>query len=154
VGYQLSKTVTDNGSVARGVCQVDENGYLTTITERTRIEKYPQGIHFTEDGTTWQDLSADTVVSMNFFGFMSGFLTEAKARFPAALDKILKENPLKGEYFLPSIAQALLSDHTATMKVLISHDQWYGVTYAADKPVVMAALKEMTEAGIYPEPLN
>lgn len=154
VGYQLSKTVTDNGSVARGVCQVDESGYLTAITERTRIEKYAQGIHFTEDGTTWQDLPADTVVSMNFFGFMPGFLKEAAARFPAALDRILKENPMKGEYFLPSIAQELLSSHSATMKVLTSHEQWYGVTYAADKPVVMAALKKMTEEGTYPEPLN
>lgn len=154
VGYQLSKTVTDHGSVARGVCQTDENHCLTTVTERTRIEKYEGGIHFTEDGKNWQDLPGDTVVSMNFLGFMPSFLDEAKARFPAFLDKALAENPMKGEYFLPSIVQQLLTEGKATMKVLTSHDQWYGVTYAADKPVVAEALKKMTEDGVYPEKLS
>lgn len=154
VGYQLSKTVTDHGSVARGVCQTDENHCLTTVTERTRIEKYEGGIHFTEDGKNWQDLPGDTVVSMNFLGFMPSFLEEAKARFPAFLDKALAENPMKGEYFLPSIVQQLLTEGKATMKVLTSHDQWYGVTYAADKPVVAEALKKMTEDGVYPEKLS
>ena len=154
VGYQLSKTVTDHGSVARGVCQTDENHCLTTVTERTRIEKYEGGIHFTEDGKNWQDLPGDTVVSMNFLGFMPSFLEEAKARFPAFLDKALAENPMKGEYFLPSIVQQLLMEGKATMKVLTSHDQWYGVTYAADKPVVAEALKKMTEDGVYPEKLS
>lgn len=154
VGYQLGKTVTDHGSVARGVCQTDENHCLTTVTERTRIEKYEGGIHFTEDGKNWQDLPGDTVVSMNFLGFMPSFLEEAKARFPAFLDKALAENPMKGEYFLPSIVQQLLTEGKATMKVLTSHDQWYGVTYAADKPVVAEALKKMTEDGVYPEKLS
>ena len=101
VGYELSKTVTENGSVARGVCVSDENGYLTEITERTRIEKYPGGIHFTEDGETWTELAPDTTVSMNLWGFMPGFLEEIKTRFSAFLDKALVENPLKGGHFLP-----------------------------------------------------
>lgn len=150
VGYELGKTVTDNGSVARGVCTADENGNLAAITERTRIEKYEGGIHYTEDGEHWVDLPADTTVSMNFMGFMPSFLEEAKRRFPAFLDKALQENPLKGEYFLPSIVQQLLSEGKATMKVLTSPDQWYGVTYSADKPVVVAALKKMTDSGFYP----
>ena len=150
VGYQLGKTVTENGSVARGVCRVDEKGYLLGITERTRIEKYAGGIHFTEDGENWQPLPEDTTVSMNFMGFMPGFLDEARARFPAALDAILRDNPMKGEYFLPSIVQQLLTEGKATMRVLTSPDKWYGVTYAADKPIVMSALKKMTEAGLYP----
>lgn len=154
VGYELGKTVTDNGSVARGVCCTDAQGNLTTITERTRIEKYPGGIHFTEDGETWTDLPADTTVSMNFMGFMPSFLEEAKALFPKALDEILAKNPLKGEYFLPAIVQQMLTEGRATMKVLTSPDKWYGVTYAADKPVVVAALKKMTEDGIYPEKLS
>lgn len=91
---------------------------------------------------------------MNFLGFMPSFLEEAKARFPAFLDKALAENPMKGEYFLPSIVQQLLTEGKATMKVLTSHDQWYGVTYAADKPVVAEALKKMTEDGVYPEKLS
>ena len=154
VGYELGKTVTDNGSVARGVCSTDAQGNLATITERTRIEKYPGGIHFTEDGETWTDLPADTTVSMNFMGFMPSFLEEAKALFPKALDEILAKNPLKGEYFLPAIVQQMLTEGRATMKVLTSPDKWYGVTYAADKPVVVAALKKMTEDGIYPEKLS
>lgn len=154
VGYELGKTVTDNGSVARGVCCTDAQGNLTTITERTRIEKYPGGIHFTEDGETWTDLPADTTVSMNFMGFMPSFLEEAKALFPKALDEILAKNPLKGEYFLPAIVQQMLTEGRATMKVLTSPDKWYGVTYAADKPVVVAALKKMTEDGSYPEKLS
>lgn len=154
VGYELGKTVTDNGSVARGVCSTDAQGNLTTITERTRIEKYPGGIHFTEDGETWTDLPADTTVSMNFMGFMPSFLEEATALFPKALDEILAKNPLKGEYFLPAIVQQMLTEGRATMKVLTSPDKWYGVTYAADKPVVVAALKKMTEDGLYPEKLS
>ena len=153
VGYQLDKTVTDNGSVARGICTMDQQDYLRSITERTRIEKYPGGIHFTEDGENWVDLKGDTIVSMNLMGLMPSFLQEAKERFPAFLDKALAENPLKGEYFLPSIVQQLLTEGKATMKVLTSPDQWYGVTYAADKPVVMAALKEMTRQGLYPDGL-
>ena len=154
VGYELGKTVTDNGSVARGVCSTDAQGNLTTITERTRIEKYPGGIHFTEDGETWTDLPADTTVSMNFMGFMPSFLEEATELFPKALDEILAKNPLKGEYFLPAIVQQMLTEGRATMKVLTSPDKWYGVTYVADKPVVVAALKKMTEDGIYPEKLS
>ena len=153
VGYRLDKTVTENGSVARGVCATDETGNLLGITERTRIEKYDGGIHFTEDGQNWQDLAPDTIVSMNLMGFQPSFLREAKSRFPAFLDKALKENPLKGEYFLPSIVQQLLSEGKATMKVLTSPDQWYGVTYAADKPVVVKALADMAKEGLYPQPL-
>ena len=153
VGYRLDKTVTDNGSVARGICTMDQQDYLRSITERTRIEKHPGGIHFTEDGENWVELKEDTIVSMNLMGLMPSFLQEAKDRFPAFLDKALAENPLKGEYFLPSIVQQLLTEGKATMKVLTSPDQWYGVTYAADKPVVMAALKEMTRQGLYPDGL-
>ena len=153
VGYRLDKTVTDNGSVARGICATDDQGYLTGITEQTRIEKYDGGIHYTEDGETWVDLAPDTIVSMNLMGFQPSFLQEAKSRFPAFLDKALAENPMKGEYFLPSIVQQLLTEGKATMKMLTSPDQWYGVTYAADKPVVVAALADMTSQGLYPDGL-
>ena len=151
VGYELGKTVTDNGSVARGVCETDENGYLTVVTERTKIEKYEGGIHFTEDdGATWTDVPANTPVSMNMWGYTPSFLTEIEARFPAFLDATLSGNSAKAEFFLPSTVSQLLNENKATVKVLTSPDKWYGVTYAADKPVVVAALKEMTEKGMYP----
>ena len=154
VGYELGKTVTDNGSVARGVCQVNDEGYLTSVVERTKIEKQADGaIRFTEDGTTWTDLPEKTTVSMNMWGFTPSFAAESQARFPAFLDKALVENPMKGEYFLPSTVSALLAEDKATVKMLYSPDKWYGVTYAADKPVVVNALKEMTEQGLYPDGL-
>ena len=152
VGYQLGNTVTDHGSVARGVC-VTENGYLTGIAERTRIEKYEGGIHFTEDGETWTDLPADTTVSMNLWGFTTSFLPALAERFPAFLDQALQKNPLKGEYLLPLTVQELLKEGKATVKVLTSPDQWYGVTYAADKPFVVAAIQEFTRQGKYPDGL-
>ena len=153
VGFQLGKTVTDNGSVARGICVTDANGYLTKVEEQTRIEKYEGGIHYTEDGETFVDLRSDTIVSMNMWGFMPSFLEEVEAGFPAFLDKALAENPMKGEYFLPFTVDQMIQSRNASVKVLTSPDQWYGVTYAADKPVVVAALKQKTEEGLYPDGL-
>ena len=154
VGYELGKTVTDNGSVARGVCQTNAEGYLESVVERTKIEKYDGGIHFTEDnGESWTDVSDKATVSMNMWGFTPSFAAESAARFPAFLDNALATNPAKGEYFLPSTVSALLAEGKATVKMLHSPDKWYGVTYAADKPVVVAALREMTEAGLYPDGL-
>ena len=154
VGYELGKTVTENGSVARGVCVTNEDGYLVEVTERTKIEKYEGGIHFTEDdGATWTDVAADTTVSMNMWGYTPSFIDEIEARFPAFLDKVLGKNPGKAEFFLPSSVTALLNENKATVRVLTSPDKWYGVTYAADKPVIVAALREMTAKGMYPENL-
>ena len=152
VGYLLGNTVTDNGSVARGVCKT-ENGYLTQVVERTRIEKYEGGIHFTEDGENWTDVTADTIVSMNLWGFTPSFLAELEKRFPGFLDTLAVKNPEKAEYFLPLAVEDLLREDKATVKVLQSPDKWFGVTYAADKPGVVAALKEKTAAGLYPNGL-
>ena len=154
VGYELGKTVTDNGSVARGVCQTDDCGNLVTIHERTKIEKYAGGIHYTEDdGASWTDVPAETTVSMNMWGYTSSFLKEIEARFPAFLDRALSGNTAKAEFFLPVTVSQLLEEGKATVKVLTSPDKWYGVTYAADKPMVVAALREMAEEGKYPDSL-
>ena len=153
VGYEVGKTVTDNGSVARGVCYADGNGCLTEVIERTRIEKYEGGIHFTEDGENWVDLAEDTIVSMNMWGFTPSFLTAIEEGFAAFLDKTLVDNPLKGEYFLPFVVMQLLTAGKAQVKVLTSPDKWYGVTYAADKPVVVAALRSFAAEGKYPDSL-
>ena len=154
VGYQLGNTVTDNGSVARGICQVDADSYLTAVVERTQIEKYSGGIHFTTDGgKTWEDVAADTPVSMNMWGYTTSFLKEIEARFPVFLKEEVPQNPEKAEFFLPMTVGKLLQEQKATVKVLRSADKWYGVTYAADKPQVVAALKEMTAEGKYPDGL-
>ena len=117
------------------------------------VEKYPGGIHFTEDGEHWVDVPADTTVSMNLWGYTPGFLKELEARFPAFLDKALVENPIKGEFFLPLAVSQLIAEKKATVTVLTSPDKWYGVTYAADKPAVVAALRRMTDEGKYPDGL-
>ena len=154
VGYQLGNTVTDHGSVARGVCVVNEEGYLTDVVERTRIEKYPGGIHFSEDGgESWTDLLPQTPVSMNMWGYTPSFLKEVEQRFPAFLAQDVPGNPLKAEYYLPKAVAQLLEAKKASVKVLHSEDKWFGVTYAADKPLVVAALKALTEEGKYPDGL-
>ncbi len=154
VGYRMGNTVTDNGSVARGVCNVDEQGYLTHIVERTRIEKYAGGIHFTtDDGATWEDVAADTPVSMNMWGFTPGFLDAIEKDFPRFLQEEVPANPVKAEMFLPMTIGKMLREQTCTVKVLPTADKWFGVTYAADKPVVVAALQEMTRQGAYPDGL-
>lgn len=151
VGYQLGNTVTDNGHVARGVCDMNEQGELVAINERTRIEKKEDGIAFTEDdGATWTYVPADTTVSMNMWGFTQSILKEIKDGFPAFLEKGLQENPMKCEYFLPSVVSHLVEADQASVAVLKSADKWYGVTYKEDKPVVMAAIQKMKEDGLYP----
>ena len=153
VSYQLGNTVTENGSVARGVCTVDEQGYLQKVVERTRIEKKDDGIAFTEDGDSWTRLPFETPVSMNMWGFTPSFLREIGERFPAFLREDVPKNPAKAEFFLPRTVSELLEEGKATVQVLSSPDKWYGVTYAADKPVIVAALKGMTAEGKYPDGL-
>ena len=154
VGFLLKNTVSENGHVSRGVCESDDAGYLTRVTERTRIEIYEGGIHYSEDGgESWTDLDGGTLVSMNLWGFTESFLREDTARFAALLDKALAENPMKGEYFLPSVVSQLIDEGKARVKVLTSHDKWYGVTYQEDKPLVVKALAEKTAQGQYPDGL-
>ena len=152
VGYVLENTLTEIGHVARGVCETDENGHLVGICERTRIEKHGEQAEYTEDdGKTWTALPNDSIVSMNMWGFTPSMLTELKNRFPKFLEENLEKNPLKCEYFLPSVVGELLAEEKATVQVLKSTDKWYGVTYKEDKPVVVAAIKRMKAEGLYPE---
>lgn len=154
VGYQLKNTVTDHGHVARGICSLDENGYLEQVVERTQIEKKDGGIAFTEDdGATWENIDGDSVVSMNMWGFTASFLKEIQDGFADFLTEGLKQNPLKCEYFLPSVVTRLLQENKATVSVLTSADKWYGVTYKEDKAVVVNAIQTMKDQGIYPENL-
>ena len=153
VGYLLGNTVTDHGSVSRGVCDVGADGNLRNIVERTRIEKYDGGIHFTVDGENWSDLPADTLVSMNLFGFTPSLLEELAAGFPRFIAQDVPTDPAKKEYLLPVVVNNMLHQGKAQLKVLSSADKWYGVTYAADKPAVVAALRQFAEEGKYPDGL-
>ena len=154
VGYKLENTLTENGHVARGVCVTDEEGHLLKINERTHIEKHDGGTAYTEDdGKTWTMLPEGSTVSMNMWGFSASILKELKDRFPKFLDENLKINPLKCEYFLPFVVDELLGEKRATVKVLKSMDKWYGVTYKEDKPVVVAAIQNLKDGGLYPQKL-
>ncbi len=152
VAYQLRNTVTDNGYVSRGVCTV-EHGMLADVIERTHIEKRGDDAAYTEDGATWYPLSGSLPVSMNCWGFSPSMLSELEARFPAWLDENLKKNPLKGEYFLPSVANAVIREGLGTVRILSCSEQWYGMTYPEDLPGVSAALHRMRDGGIYTEAL-
>ena len=154
VGYRLKNTVTDNGHVARGICELNEEKELVKVTERTRIEKREGGIAYSEDDSaTWVPVDGDTLVSMNMWGFTRSILDEIRDGFPAFLEKGLKENPMKCEYFLPSVVSSLLEEDRATVAVLESEDKWYGVTYKEDKPVVVEAIQSLKDAGVYPQKL-
>ena len=154
VGYELQNTVTDNGHVARGICQVSDDGKLEGIQERTRIEKRDGKIAFTEDdGETWTFVPGETLVSMNMWGFTRSILDEIKAGFPVFLEKGIEENPMKCEYFLPTVVDDLEKAGRAEVTVLSSKDKWFGVTYKEDKPVVVEAIRKMKEDGLYPEKL-
>lgn len=154
VGYQLENTLTDHGHVARGVCVTDENQKLITINERTHIEKRGDGAAYTEDdGASWTELPMDSTVSMNMWGFSEAILTELKERFAAFLDKNLDKNPMKCEYFLPFVVDELLHEGKADVTVLKSMDKWYGVTYKEDKPMVMNAIQNLKDSGLYPQNL-
>ena len=153
VGYYLRNTVTENGYVSRGVCQI-ENGLLQSITERTHIEKRDQGIAFTEDnGATWTPLAQDAVVSMNLWGFTPGFTAALEKDFLRFFQEDVPKNPEKAEFFLPFVVNDLLARNKAQVTVLSSADKWYGVTYKEDKETVMGAIRAMTERGEYPAPL-
>ena len=154
VSYLLRNTVSENGSVARGVCVTEPDGTLHSVTERTRIETYENGVHFTEDGgASWTDLPGDTPVSMNLWGFGKSFLDEAEQRFAGWLTENLPKNPLKCEYFLPLVVTELIEEGKAKIQVLRSTDKWYGVTYREDKPLVVEAIARKTAEGQYPENL-
>lgn len=153
IGYELKNTITENGHVSRGVCDVTDGGYLKDIVERTKIMRRDGGIQYTEDGESWVTLPEDTVVSMNFWGFSKDMMTEMVARFPEFLDEALKTNPLKGEYFLPGVVDTLLKEEKTRVRVLRSRDKWYGVTYKEDKQTVMDALQAMKDKGLYPDVL-
>ena len=153
VGYRLRNTVTEHGSVARGVCEV-ENGKLTNITERTKIYKRGDDAAFTEDdGQTFTDLPGSTIVSMNLWGFSAGLIDQLWARFPAFLDKNLPVNPLKCEYFLPFVVDEQIRDGSASVSVLPCEETWYGVTYREDLESVQNAIADMKAKGIYKEDL-
>lgn len=152
VSFPVRNTLSDNGSVSRGICTV-ENGQLVTVTERTKIIRRGENAAYTEDGETYTEFSGDTPVSMNFWGFRKGILDRLQKDFPAFLQASLPVNPLKCEYALPTVVDNQLKDGGAAVRVLSTPDTWFGVTYPEDLPSVKSAIAKLKENGTYPEKL-
>ncbi len=154
VAYELSKTLSENGTVSRGVCQVSEEGKLLSVREMKELKRVEGTIKNLEEGAE-ESLEDKTPVSMNFWGFTGSMMEELGERFPAFLHETLdedspKKNLLKGEYLLPEVVNQLLKDDKAEVTVLHSSDKWFGVTYPEDKEGVTKAIKAMKAAGLYP----
>jgi len=149
VGFRVENTLTENGTVARGVCQTSEDGYLTDIVERTKIAIRDGKIMFTEDGENWIEIPEGTTVSMNCWGFTPVMMEELENRFTSFLERN-KDNMLKCEYFLPFVVDELLKEDKAEVQVLSTKEKWYGVTYKEDKAVVVNAIREKVKEGEYP----
>lgn len=151
VGYRLGNTLTENGSVSRGVCVTNDEGYLVEINERTNIIKTENGAAYSlDDGQTYTDISVDTPVSMNMWGFYPSIITELKKSLDTFFAEKVVLNPMKSECYIPLEVDGLLKSDKATVKVLTSRDKWFGVTYKEDKPFVTASIKALKDNGVYP----
>ena len=150
VGYQVSKTLSENGTVSRGVCTVDKEGNLTGMVERTQIERVNGTILF-HDGGADEPLEENTPVSMNLFGFTPDYFDYSAEYFKEFLAANIEN--LKAEFFIPLMVNKLIADKTATMRVLRTTSDWFGVTYKEDKPALMASIERLIEAGTYPRNL-
>ena len=152
VGYLLKNTLTENGSVSRGICTTSPDGYLETIVERTKIIRTPEGAAFSEDdGASWTEVDPDSIVSMNVWGFPADFMNELKERFPGFLKENLEKNPLKCEIYLPFVVNDLMKEGKARVQVLTTPDLWHGITYHQDKADFEQAVQERKNKGVYPQ---
>ena len=153
VGYEVGNTVTESGGVTRGICEFDRFGYLSKIVECKNIERHEGNVRVPTRTGGWYILPPQHPVSMNMWGFQPDFLDTIQERFPRFLSHVMPDDPMKAEFLLPTTVGHLVEDGKCSVKVLTTPDLWYGVTYAADKPKVVAALKALTESGRYPDGL-
>ena len=150
VGYRVCNTLSENGSVSRGVCTTDAEGHLTDVVERTKIENKNGTIVFTE-GDVDTPLDPHTPVSMNMWGFTPEYFQYSEAAFRAFLAEHGQE--LKSEFYIPTLVNQLIGEGKATCKVLDTPSKWFGVTYAEDRPQVVEKIRQLIAAGEYPEKL-
>ena len=153
VGFRLGNTLTENGSVSRGICTVDENGHLVDIIERTKIIKTENGAAYTENGKDYIPISEESVTSMNIWGFTHDFLEEIDRAFTKFYREELPLNVEKAECYLPFVVDDMIRKNTARVTVLSSPDKWFGVTYKEDKEYVKKEIAALKQSGIYPQKL-
>ncbi|WP_421920442.1 nucleotidyltransferase family protein [Marinifilum sp.] len=150
LGYLLKNTISENGSVSRGICKADEHEHLVNVVERTHIEKLPEHIAYLENNR-WYSLPEDATVSMNFWGFTPNVFDHISSQFKSFITE--KGNELKSEFYIPSVVTSLIETNAIQFKVLSSNSQWFGVTYKEDKEKAVRAIKALIEAGEYPNQL-
>ena len=151
--YYLKNTLTDNGTVSRGVCEVDASGQLIDVVERTKIKRVDGKICYTEDEENWTALPEDVLCSMNCWCFPASAIDEIEAYLIEFLKNEVPNNPLKSEFFLPFLVRDLLKEGKCTVDVLETKDKWFGVTYKEDKPDVVKSVQALVDDGVYPEKL-
>jgi NDP-sugar pyrophosphorylase family protein len=151
VGYQIDKTLSDYGSVSRGVCKVDDNGNMVEINERTQVYFKDGGKVVYEEGGVETPLSTDTRVSMNFWGFSPAVFKQSEQMFRDFVEA--NEDKPKSEFFIPLVADQLIKSGTASFKVIPTASKWFGVTYKEDKPIVQKCISDLVNSGVYPENL-
>lgn len=150
IGYSLSNTLSEYGSVSRGVCALDRNGFLSRIDERTQVQWQGRHVVYMENGTA-HEVDTHSAVSMNFWGFHHQIFPVIEERFHRFVEETIQDP--KAEFFIPLLIQEMIEDHKAKVSVLPCQDRWYGVTYREDKPMVQSAFLNMCESGVYPSPL-
>jgi hypothetical protein len=153
VGYEVNKTLSENGTVSRGVCSIDEDNFLTSIVERTKIERNAEGTIVFHDLGEDEALEENTPVSMNLFGFTPDYFAYSEEYFKGFLADPANQTNLKAEFFIPLMVNELVGKGTSKLKVLATTADWFGVTYQADKPQLVAKIEELIEAGVYPRNL-
>lgn len=151
-GFVLSNTLSENGTVTRGACEVDEDGNLKQVKETFGIQMLPEGLKAEDEKGRPVTVRADQLVSMNMWGLPPAFLKELEKRFPEFLANVPEGN-LKAEFLLPQVIDTLVNEGKARVKVLDTNDKWFGVTYQEDKEAVVASIRKLVEEGVYPEKL-
>ncbi|MBQ4352057.1 MAG: nucleotidyltransferase [Prevotella sp.] len=155
VGFRVGNTLSENGTVARGICSKDEKGNLTTVVERTEIQRVPADgpVCYKDEDGKWVAIDDNTPVSMNMWGFTPDYFEHSEEYFKEFLADPKNMENLKAEFFIPLMVNKLINEKTATVKVLDTTSKWFGVTYAADRPDTVARIKSLVDEGVYPNKL-
>jgi len=153
VGFRVGNTLSDNGTVARGICSKNAEENLTTVVERTEIERHDEGVQYKDEKGEWVTVADNTPVSMNVWGFTPDYFTYSEEYFKEFLSEPKNMSNLKAEFFIPLMVNKLINEKTATVKVLDTTSKWFGVTYAADRQSVVDKIQSLIDAGVYPAKL-
>lgn len=154
VGFRVGNTLSENGTVARGVCSTDDNGNLTTVVERTEIERHDGDVQYKDENGEWVTIDDNTPVSMNVWGFTPDYFKYSEDYFKSFLSDPKNIENVKSEFFIPLMVNKLITDGTSTVKVLDTTSKWFGVTYAEDRPGTVERIQNLVNEGVYPSPLN